>query len=79
MPIYVPRYATCHTPIVATGKQGIAPGELACPSGVAIHEDTHQIFVANGNNDRVEIFSETGEFLSQLGVGQPSDPRQTGD
>ena len=26
-------------------------------------------------NDRVEIFSETGEFISQLGVGQLSKPR----
>ena len=44
------------------------------PSGVAIHEETHQIFVANRFNDRVEIFSETGEFFHQLGVGQLSGP-----
>ena len=35
---------------------------------------THQIFVANFVNDRVEIFSETGEFLNQLGVGQMYSP-----
>ena len=74
LPVYVPHYATCHTPVVATGKRGRAPGELALPQGVAIHDETNQIFVANGNNDRVEIFSETGEFLYQLGVGQLSDP-----
>ena len=44
------------------------------PCGVAIHEDTHQIFIANDENDRVEIFSETGEYLYQLGVGQLSGP-----
>ena len=70
--VYVPRYATCHTSIVATGKFGNAPGELYSPCGVAIHEDTHQIFVANTYNDSVEIFSETGEFLYQLDVGQLS-------
>ena len=43
---------------------------MNAPCGVAIHEETHQIFVANYVNDRVEIFSETGEFLHQLGVGQ---------
>ena len=74
MSVYVPHFATCHTPIVATGKQGSAPGELFYPSGVAIHEDTHQIFVANYGCDRVEIFSDTGEFLYQLGVGQLSEP-----
>ena len=72
---YVPHYATCHTRIVATGKKGDAPGELHIPSGVAIHEETHQIFVANYRNDSVDIFSETGEFLYQLGVGQLSYPR----
>ena len=71
---YMPHYATCHTRVVATGKFGDAPGELNCPHGVAIHEETHQIFVANFYNHRVEIFSETGEFLHQLGVGQLSHP-----
>ena len=75
VPVYVPHYATCHTSIVATGKKGRAPGEFYAPFGVAIHEETHQIFVANMYNNRVEIFSKTGEFLHQLGVGQLSLPR----
>ena len=74
LPVYVPHYATYHTPVVATGKRGRAPGELNHPFGVAIHDETHQIFVANQGNDRVEIFSETGEFLYHLGVGQLSRP-----
>ena len=74
LPVYVPHYATCHTPIVATGKKGRAPGELYDPQSVAIHDETHQIFVASQINHRVEIFSETGEFLYQLGVGQLSLP-----
>ena len=74
VPVSVPRHATIHTSIVASGKYGSAPGELYLPHGVAIHEETHQIFVVNRINDRVEIFSETGEFLNQLGVGQLPDP-----
>ena len=73
VPVNVPRYTTCHTPVIATGKKGRAPGELYYPEGVAIHEETHKIFVANCAYDRVEIFSETGEFISQLGVGQLSN------
>ena len=72
--VNVPHYATCHTPVVATGKNGRAPGELNWSRGVAIHEETHQIFVANMANGKVDIFSETGEFFSQLGVGQLSYP-----
>ena len=45
--VSVPRYATFHSSVIATGKEGSDPGELYCPRGVAIHEDTHQIFVAN--------------------------------
>ena len=74
VPVNVPRYATCHTSIVATGKKGSAPGEFQYPTGVAIRGDTHQIFVANSVSERVEIFSETGEFLYQLDVGQLSGP-----
>ena len=74
VPVNVPRYTTCHTLVVATGKKGRAPGELFIPAGVSIHEETHQIFVANYINHRVEIFSETGEFISQLGVRQLSNP-----
>ena len=58
------------TSTIATGKEGSAPGELDVPCGIAIDEATHQIFVANNNSDRVEIFSETGEYICQLGVGQ---------
>ena len=45
--IEVPCYATFHSSVIATGKEGSEPGELDFPEGVAIHEDTHQIFVAN--------------------------------
>ncbi|KAI6654188.1 hypothetical protein LOD99_3032 [Oopsacas minuta] len=74
VPVGVPDYATFQTSTVATGKEGSGPGELIGPVGVAIHEDTHQIFVANFGNNRVEIFSDTGEYLNQLGVGQLSFP-----
>ena len=72
LPVSVLRYDTFHTSIVATGKEGRAPGELNSPLCVAIHLETNQIFVVN--DDRVEVFSETGEFLNQLGVGQLSHP-----
>ena len=74
VPVNVPRYTTCHTSIVATGKTGNAPGELNYPKCVAIHEETHQIFVANSDCHRVEVFSETGEFLIQLDFEELSHP-----
>ena len=74
VPVNVRRYATCHNSVIDTGKEGSDPGELLRPRGVSIQEETHQIFVVNQENDRVEIFSEAGEFIRQLGIGQLSDP-----
>ena len=74
VPVGVPDYDTFQTSTIVTGKEGKAPGELDWPCGVAIEEATHHIFVANSINDRVEIFSETGEYICQLGVGQLSLP-----
>ena len=67
VPVGIPNYGTCLIPTVVTGKQGRAPGELYNPLGVAINEATNQIFVANCGNNRIEIFSEAGEYLNQLG------------
>ena len=72
LPANGPRYPTYHSSIVATGKRGRAPGELDIPWGVAIHEDTHEIFVTD--NDSVEVFSEMGEYLYQLGVRELYEP-----
>ena len=60
----VPRYEEMR-PIVAVGKKGLAPGELWCPSGVAIDEDTNRIYVVEScvSFPSVSIFSETGGFI----------------
>ena len=73
-PVCVSHYATRYTRVVVTGKKGSAPGELYNPNGVAIHEETHQIFIANWSDNRIEIFYESEEFFHQLGVGQLSTP-----
>ena len=54
--------------LTAVTKRGKAPGELYCPSGVAIDPATNHIYVAEGNIyptifTRVSIFSESGEYL----------------
>ena len=67
VPVGIPNYGTFLIPTSVTGKKGTAPGEFNWPLGVAINEATNQIFVANCINNRIEIFSETGEYLNQLG------------
>ena len=74
VPVVVPDYGVYQETTAFAGKKGSAPGELFSPFGVAVDQDTSRIFVANSLNDRVEIFSESGEYLSQLGVGHLADP-----
>ena len=74
VPIGLPEYSTFQNSTVATGKLGTAPGELNGPYGVAIDEATHQIFIANHRNTRIDIFSETGEYICLLGEGQLTFP-----
>ena len=74
MSVCVPHYATSYSCVVATIEKSRAPGELNTPSGVAIHKDTHHIFVANQFKYKVEVDSEMGEFLYQLNVKLLPDP-----
>ena len=67
VPVGIPNYCTFLIPTSVTGIKGRAPGELHYPHGVAINEVTNQIFVANYNNNRIDIFFETGEYLNHLG------------
>ena len=63
----IPNYATFLQPIVAVGKQGSAPGEFNGPRGVSIDTESGHIYVADMDNKRIQIFSETGDYLNQFG------------
>jgi hypothetical protein len=42
--------------------------ELAATSGLAVNETTHNVYVADTNNHRVDVFSETGAFIRAFGA-----------
>ena len=63
----IPDYAAFQQPIVAVVKQGTAPGELSCPQGVSIELESGHIYVADKCNHRIQIFSQTGDYLNQFG------------
>ena len=67
LPPCVPRYDTFQTSTIVANK-------FESPCAVAIDETTHQIFVAYYRHHIIGIFSETGEYICQLGVGQLSQP-----
>ena len=63
----IPNYAEFEQPIVAVGKFGSAPGEFNWPRGVSIETESGRIYVADINNRRIQIFSETGDYLNEFG------------
>jgi DNA-binding beta-propeller fold protein YncE len=55
------------------GRQGEAPGEFSYPNGIAV-DDSGRIFVADGNNGRMQAFDKDGEFLFMISRGMsPGD------
>ncbi|MFN0051964.1 MAG: ATP-binding cassette domain-containing protein [Planctomycetales bacterium] len=51
--------------LLAFGRQGIEPGEFQRPSGILWNEG--KLYIADAFNNRLQVFSETGEFLEVLG------------
>ena len=62
----IPKYAAFQKPIVAVGKQGSAPGNLSTPHAVAIELKSGNIYVADMENHRIQIFSQSGDYLNQF-------------
>ncbi len=50
--------------IKSWGKKGIAPGEFDTPHGLAF-DSKGRLFVADRNNNRIQIFDQEGSFIEQ--------------
>ena len=70
----VPNYAAFLQPSVAVGKKGSAPGEFNWPRGVTVEQTSGHIYVADRLNKRIQILSETGDFLNQFGNQHLEEP-----
>ena len=63
----IPDYAAFQQPNAVVGEQGSAPGELDNPRGVSVSPESGDIYVADMLNSRIQIFSQTGDYLDQFG------------
>ena len=52
------------------GSAGAGAGQLSGPSGVALSEETGDVYVVDSANSRVERFGPRGEFIAAWGVGR---------
>ena len=51
------------------GSAGAGAGQLSGPSGVALNEETGDVYVVDAANSRVERFGPRGEFIAAWGWG----------
>ena len=59
--------------LASWGQPGRGPGEFHIPHSTWVHRDG-RVFVADRENDRLEIFSPTGEYLTEwTDVRRPQD------
>jgi RHS repeat-associated protein len=61
------------------GEHGSEKGQYVEPDGITINQSTSNVYVADGGAGRVDVLSETGTVLKEIGskgtgVGQMADP-----
>ena len=59
----------------AAGENPFTPGTISIPQGIAVQEETGNVFVANDVTDQIQVFSSEGNFLQAFG-GKGSGPGQ---
>ncbi len=63
-------FEVCNAPAPCrAGITGAGAGQLATPQGIAVDQDTGDVYVTNQNNRRVEKFDSSGTFLFAFGWG----------
>ena len=63
-------YKKIEMPVVTFGKRinekSSSPGVFASPTGLAIDPTTSYLYICDSENDRVQVFNESFEFLFQI-------------
>jgi RHS repeat-associated protein len=67
----------------AYGEHGSEKGKYTEPDGITVNESTSNVYVADGGAGRIDVLSETGSILKEIGTkgtgaGQMADPVAVG-
>ena len=62
-------YSLKKRPVLAVGNKGNANNELSWPKSLALDEPNQLIYIADCGNDRIQVVSMTGKFLTRFGQG----------
>ena len=65
-----------YVPSVSFGGEGSGPGQFKEPVGVAVNDETGDVYVVDKGNKRVEEFTASGTFVKAvLAAGRLRRPR----
>ena len=65
--VLVRNYTQLSKPVKVFGTFGKGKGEFTNPKGVVIDNDNQRIFIADGFNSRIQVWSLEGDYLSEFG------------
>jgi DNA-binding beta-propeller fold protein YncE len=75
----VHKFAADGTHLMSWGEPGTGPGQFNLPHGIWVLPD-ERVLVADRENDRIQVFSPTGEFITEwLDVQRPTQIYSRGD
>ena len=60
-------YNSKKQPLVSVCAKGMGTGQLNCPRGVTVDNETGNIFIADTYNNCVKVFDSTGKYLFKFG------------
>ena len=63
----VRNYTQLSKPVKVFATFGEGQGEFSDPRGVVIDNDNQRMFIADGNNSRIQVWSLEGDYLSEFG------------
>ena len=67
-------YSLKKLPVLAVGKRGKADDELSLPKGLALDEPNQLMYIVDRDNERIQVVSMTGRFLTRFGQGVLKSP-----
>src|SRR5918997_5420294 len=56
-----------YTPVTKWGKFGVSNGGFRSPEGVAVDPSNGNVFVADTANNRIQVFTSNGTFVTKWG------------
>ena len=70
----IPEYVGRENPVIKRCSIGRGNGEFKNPRGISIDRIKNEVFIADGNNSRIQVLTTEGEYLRSFGTDHLKEP-----